>query len=521
MKSSRQSKLIKKYYDNRASMQILGCLMQQPQLIKSRKYKLSELDFITPYHKTLFLTIYNLAIQGAEEITLADVETYLHNSRPIDYTQIFEKDFDGVEWIVGLKEDSNLANFDYYYNTVIKMSILRSKIESGIDVGDILDKNELDANITSGQLERLDNMSIKDLLEYFDKKNLESKKRFIVEEDETDRKCGDNAEELREQLKQEPNFGFPLESQYFNTITRGWRRKGFYLETRDSGMGKTRVAIKRLLQITAEEIWDFEIKDFKKNEAAIGNSALYIGTEMDTYEEIEPMMWAFVSGVDEDRIRMNELTEEEEERVDRAIQILKKTKLFLIDEEDYDITYLWYKVEQYVTEYNICAVALDYIELNNALVSEFIQETRGMGAREDQVLLNLSRNIKNIAKKFNVAFFSFTQTTDEARRDNIRDQRAVKGARSLPNKADVGLVTFEPTKKELDLIEPILEQLERRNGLIEGKVPNVCYSFYKNRGGRIKNVKIWGYQNLGNMRFIDMFCTDHKYTQINIDRYRN
>ena len=512
---SRQRKYINKYYDNRAAMQVLGCLMREPRLLRYRKYKLNELDFINPYHKTLFVSIYNLTNQGAEEIRLNDIETYLHNSRPIDYTQIFEKDFNGSEWITGLIEDANLSNFEYYYNTLIKMSILRSKIESGVDVGEILDKNELDTNIISAQLEKLDDMSIKGLLEHFDKKNLESKKRFIVEENENDRKCGDNAEELREQLKKEPNFGFTTESIYFNTITRGWRRKCFYLETRDSGMGKTRVAIKRLLNVTAPKLWNEEKYEFVNNSAALGNSALYIGTEMDTYEELEPMMWAFVSGVDEDRIRMNELTEEEEERVDKAIEILKSTKLFLIDEEDFDVTYLWYKIEQYVAEYNICAVALDYIELNNALISEYIQETKGMGAREDQVLLNLSRNIKNIAKEFDIAFFSFTQTTDEARRDNIRDQRAVKGARSLPNKADVGIVTFEPTKKELGYLEPILE---KKMGLTIKREPNVCYSFYKNRGCRLKNVKIWGYQNLGTMRFIDLFCTDHDYREIEVNQ---
>lgn len=496
-------------------MQVLGCLMLQPYLIKNRKYKLDILDFTTPYHKTLFQTIHNLAIQGAEKIKLNDVETYLHNAKPIDYIQLFDKDFPGGEWINGLIEDANVSNFDYYYNILIKMSVLRSKIESGVDVGDILDKNELDPNIIESQLERLDNMSIKDLLSHFDRKNLESKKRFVVEGNETDRKCGDNAEELRERLKKEPNFGFSTESEYFNTITRGWRRKGFYLETRDSGMGKTRVAIKRLLLVTASKLWDEQSYTFKDNPHSLGNSALYIGTEMETYEEIEPMMWAFVSGVDEERIKKNELTEEEDERVDEAIKILKDTKLFLIDEEDYDITYLWYKVEQYVTEYGICAAALDYIELNNALIAEYIQQTRGMGAREDQVLLNLSRNIKNISKEFNLAFFGFTQTTDEARRDNIRDQRAVKGARSLPNKADVGIVSFEPTTKELDLLEPIISG---ETGLVLQKEPNVCYSFYKNRGGSIKNVKIWGYQNLGTMRFIDLFCTDHAYKPINVDR---
>ena len=487
--------------------------MIKPQLLKVKKYKINHLDFVDPLHKSLFVAINNLTAQGVQEIQIGDIETYLHGFKPVDYIQMFEKK-NGLEWLSKIIEGASVDNFDYYYDSLIKMSILRSKLEIGIDVSELLDVNEMDTRYYEEQAEKFENLSIKDLLEYFDRKNLESKKRFVTDDEENDRKAGDNASELRTELSKAPNYGFPTESEYLNTITRGFRRKSFWLETRDTGTGKTRIAIERLLRLTAPKKWCFRTKGFVENKSAIGRSAMYIGTEMDTYTELEPMMWAFISGVPEDRIHSGKLTQEESDRVDKAIEILQETKLYLIDEENYDITYLWYKIEEYVTEYDVCAVAIDYLELNGALTSEYIQETKGMSAREDQVLLNLSRNIKNMAKKFDVFIVGFTQTTDEARRDGVRDQRAVKGARSLPNKADVGVVAFEPTKKELEAIKPLI----KKKGLGKVLTPNLCTSFYKNRGGKIKNARVWSYQDLGNMEYYDLFCTDEHYRPIDVDK---
>ena len=261
-------------------------------------------------------------------------------------------------------------------------------------------------------------------------------------------------------------------------------------------------------------MWDFNKRKFVKNPHK-PVASLYIGTEMELYEELEPMMWAFVSGVDEDKIHANTLTRDERIRIERAIEILEQTELYLEDEENYDISFLAHTIEHYKTEHNIGAVAIDYLELTSALTSEFTQMTRGMGVREDQVLLNLSANIKNMAKRYDISIIGFTQTTDEARRDGVRDQRAVKGARSLPNKCDLGMVSFAPTKKELELLEEVIEKVGLNNYRC---VPNICYSIYKNRGGKIKNIKIWGYQDLGTMEYIDLFCTDESYVPMNVNK---
>lgn len=420
-----------------------------------------------------------------------------------------------TEWLNQICEDSNYANYEYYYNKIRKLSLLRSYMKEGIDVTDILDMEEIDHIIIKQQQEKFEIMTLIEIQQYFDKKNIIVKQRFFIKDEKSSRKAGDNAEELRNQIKENPCYGFGLESEYLNTITRGALGGKFFIETMDSGMGKTRRAIKRLVNICAPYVWDYKNKTFIKNPNGQNNSGLYIGTEMEVYEELEPMIWAFISGVEEYKIRKNTLTSEEDERVDRAVQIAKDTNIFLEDEENYDLAFLWNTVERYSLDSNIKVLAIDYLELTSGLISEYAQLTRGMSVREDQVLLNLSANVKNMSKRYNLTTFGFTQTTDEARRDGVRDQRAVKGARSLPNKADVGITAFEPTKKELELVEPLIK---KSHGLNKTIIPNVCSTIYKNRGGEIKNVKVWQYQNLGNMQVIDLFCTNNNYEPIAIDK---
>lgn len=504
---------IEKYYDSRSACQVLGCLMLEPQRLSSREMQVAEFDFVSPIHKTLFISIYNLSLQGLKTISLGDVETYLANNNPVGHKKMFEE-WNGAEWITSILEDANVYNYDYYYWIVRKFSFLRIKMQNGQDVSTLLDMTELDCEALRIQRENFDLLTIDDIIRYFDSVNLSAKRPFVTRAEEARRKAGDNAFELLKQLALAPSFGFATESAYLNTIMRGLRRGTFMLETRDSGCGKTRVAIKRLLLTSAPYLWDFKKRAFVRNPHT-PVASLYIGTEMDLYTELEPMMWAFLSGVDEDKIHANTLTPDERQRVERAIKILQDTPLYLEDEENYDISFLSHTIEHYKTEYNIGVVAIDYLELTSALTTEFTHTTRGMGVREDQVLLNLSTNVKNMAKRFDVAMIGFTQTTDLARAEGVRDQRAVKGARSLPNKCDLGMTSFAPTKQEIELLEPLIEKCGLNNGRC---VPNIGYNIYKNRGGKFKNIKIWGYQDLGTMEYVDLFCTDESYAPINVDK---
>jgi len=508
-------KQIEKYHDKRTSCQVLGCLMKNPFLLKDKKLALNTDDFPNGLHQLTYTCIYNLSLQGLNEVRVADIETYLNTNDPKSYKVIFENE-KNLEWLSQLYEDGNNINYEYYYTKLRKLSLLRSYIAEGQDVSEMLNMDEIDHIIIKQQQENFESLSLSEIQQYFDRKNFSVKEKFLVRDSTKRRKAGDNAEELRVKMKESPCYGYGLESKYLNTLTRGALKGGFFLETRDSGKGKTRAAIERLLLICCSHLWDFDKEDFVINPNGQNNVGLYIGTEMKIYEELEPMMWAFVSGVEEYKIKENILTEEEETRVDRAIEYVKNAKLFLEDEPNYDLAYIRNTVDRYKINEGLDALAIDYLELTIALTAEYVQSTKGMSAREDQVLLSLSSAIKTLATDYDIIIFGFTQTTDGARVDGFRDQRAVKGARSLPNKCDVGITVFAPTKKELNFIEPLIHKGKGFNSKI---IPNMCYTIYKNRFGKItEETKIWCHQNLGTMQTIDLFCTNSNYEPISIDK---
>ena len=507
---------IDKYIDKRASCQVLGCLMKDSSLIKLNKYKFNSEDFPLGLHRITYVTIHNLLLTKIENIKIADIETYLHNNNPQYYNMIFDNE-KNLEWLNKIIEDANIDNFQYYYDILRKMSLMRSYLSQGIDVSDLLDIDAIDPKIIEEQKEHFNHMSVAEIQRYFDKKNIIAKKNFSIKDKSDYRKSGDDADELWERLQTEPAYGFNLESKYLNTIIRGALNGKFIVETRDTGKGKSRVAIKRLVDICSPYLWDFKNHDFVSNINGQDNAGLYIGTELELLDEIEPMFWSFISGVEEDKIIEQTLNTEEFDRVMKAKEISKKMRIFQENEPNYDLTYLWNTVERYKNEFNIAMVSVDYLELTSGVIAEYAQMVRGLNIREDLVLAALSDNCKQIAKQFDIPFFGYTQTTDEARRDyTVRDQRAVKGSRSLINKADVGITTFEPTQKEMKLIEPIIK---KKMGIIKKEnMPNLIYNIYKNRGGKIHDVKIWLNQNLGNMYTQDMFCTNKNYNPINIDQ---
>lgn len=233
---------------------------------------------------------------------------------------------------------------------------------------------------------------------------------------------------------------------------------------------------------------------------------------MDLYEEIEPMIWSVISGVEEHKIKLQSFTEEEEERLLYAKEISKRSPIYLENEPNYSVEFFYSIVEKHLIEHNIGAVIVDYIESTPALISEYARMTRGMDISETQVLFNLSVELKNIAKRFNVFVKAYTQISENARRDfTIRDSGAIKGSKSLQMKADLGIVAMRPVEKELKILEEIIE----KNGGFE---PNIVINVYKNRGGNYSPLRIFGIVNLGNMKFTDLFVTDWNYVQVKVSR---
>lgn len=496
---------INKYYDSRAACYLLSCLLKKPKLALLRDRAYNENFFTTKTHKALYLVIENLAKMGVETVKLADIESYLATHDQLTYTRFFGEVGDETEWILSLLEmDTDEGNYNYYYDMLQKFAFLRAKMENGQDVTDILDMNEIDSRILDSQYEHFIEMSMEEIIRHYDTLNLTVKHSFTRRSEEDSCHAGENIRSLREELAQNPDYGWRLSlGRYCDGLVRGARRGNLVVESRNSGMGKTRDALYQCVTLSCHTIWNYETRKFEPNPYGEIVPSLYFGTELKLHKEVKPLILAFISGVESGKIKKNNMTPEEEKRVDRAIEILEESPIYLEREPNYDCMFLENMIEKYVNQYEVGAIMIDYVELTPPMIGEYTRMTRGLQAREDSILLNVSTVLKNLAEEFDVFIKIYTQISDNARRDHtIRDSGAIKGSKSLQVRADLGVVVMRPVERELSMLKPLID--------LYGE-PNICLNIYKNRDGDLGEFKVWGKINLGNYHFEELFLTDWSY----------
>lgn len=497
----KKSKLVS-YTNKQAIREILGGLLQEPSLIK--KYKIVQSDFPETFHKLIFAAINNLCKSGAEVIDAVVIDEYLSHYE-IQY-QVFTKN-NGIEFLEKVQEMALTSNFKYYYDQLKKYSLLRSFVENGIDVSEFFDPNETDPITIENQRQLLDEYSLQDIINHYKKKQLKITAPFISSENRDSKKAGVGGHEQKERWKENSAWGIGYSSAYVTTALHGIRKKRFNVKSAGTGVGKTRTSIADIGYACSPYYYDKKLDKWCENPNGVNNGGLYIGTEMELLQEIDPILWAYVADVPQDHIEFNMYEDGEEERVDKAIDILEhKANIWFEYVPDYDSTILEEIIENHKLSHNIEYVWFDYISATVELNSEFASESKTkMIVREDQILANLSRKLKNFTRKFGISIDSFTQVSGDFKNESNRDQTIVRGAKSIIDKADGAIIAMPPTEKELKKVEPITREL------INKPCPNLVYSLYKNRGGKWNKIKIWLYIDYSTMRVHDLFVTDYEY----------
>ena len=495
-------KKLTNYVNKQAIREVLGCLIQEPKLL--REYKISKSDFPEDFHKLIFAAINNLYKNGAETIDAVTIDEYLSHYETQYKT--FEKN-QGIEFIQDIEELANITNIKYYYDQLKKFTLLRRYVEYGISVSEFFNPNEIDPITIESQQEKLDNRSIQDIINHFKRKHLEVVAPFSIGEGRDTKKAGVGGLEQKERWKKDTAWGIGYSSAYLTTILHGLRKRRFTVKSAGSGIGKTRTTIADIGYSCSPAYYSKEKKAWIKNPNGTNNGGLYIGTEMELLEEIDPILWAYIADVPQEHIEFNMYVDDEEERVDEAIRILEEdANIWFEYLPNYDSEMLAEVIEEHKIQHNISYVWFDYIHVTVELTAEFGAESKvRMMVREDQVLANLSTKLKNYSRKFDVSIDAGTQVNDKSKDENNRDETIIAGAKAIINKSDGAMIAMPPTEKELKKIEPILRKL------INSPTPNLVYSVYKNRGGKWNKVKIWLYIDYDTMRTYDLFVTDYEY----------
>ena len=415
-----------KYVDVPSIVQVIGCVFKQPQLLDyTDKYTITEDDFPEDFHKIVFGSIYKLHELGAEKITLNSIADYL-SSRPKSEA-IFIKQ-KGEEWLLKAEENANPASFDYYYNRLKKMTLLRELDKHGIDVTDIYDPdNIIDLKLRQQQEDKLDNSSLEQLAQEIQDKLDEIKATYVDGSWGQAYQAADGMEELLEELSQHPDVGVPLYGSLINTICRGARLKKYYLRSAPSGQGKSRTMVADTCYIGTNRIYDDTFGWIRNGTA---EPVLYITTELEL-SEVQTMMLAFISNVNEEHIINYRFEGDELDRVREAAQILKDSPIYIEILPDFSLTDVENKIKKNIRDHDVSYIFFDYINTSLKILEEIATKARGTKLREDSILFMLSTRLKDICNQYGVFILSGTQLNADYQTSETPDQNLLRGAKSI------------------------------------------------------------------------------------------
>jgi replicative DNA helicase len=494
-----------KYVDTTAIMQVIGCVYNNPHLLEyTDKYTITENDFQDQFHKIAFGAIYKLYELGAQSISLENIVDFL-SQRP--KSEAVFKQQKGEEWLLKVADNAMSSTFDYYYGRLKKMSLLRAYDAYGVDVSFIYDPdNIMDVKKKQLQEDFLDNATLEDIVRKVDDRIDAIKSEYGNGSFGEAHQAGEGITDLIERLKAHPEVGVPLYGPLVNTVTRGARLKKFYLRSAPTGVGKSRTMIADACYIACNWIYD-DVFGWIKNGTC--QPTLYITTEQEK-EEIQTMMLAFLSAVNEEHILNGQYEGDEEERVLRAAQILSEAPLFIEVLPDFSLQDIEDKIKKNIRDHDVKYVFHDYIHTSLKILEEITKRSGGVKLREDNILFMLSIRLKDLCNQYGIFIMSATQLNGDYQDAKTPDQNLLRGAKAIADKIDYGSILLGVKEEDIQALDNILS-------LNTFDKPTIKMSIYKNRRGRYKGIILWCKADLGCCRVQPMFATTYDYEILSIE----
>lgn len=396
-----------KYVDSEATVQLIGCILKQPSLLDDEgKFFFSEEDFVSEFHKIVFGSIYNLYQLGAKNINVKTIDDYLSN-RPESYA--IYKAGRGPEWVRSVEESADLSNFEYYYNRVKKMTLLREYNRIGLDVSWIYDPDILD-DIDKKQKQNnyVDNLSLNEIADLIDAKVMSIRASYVDNNSDESMSASQGIDDLFLSLQEIPDVGQPMYGKYVNTITRGMRLGKLYLRSAASGVGKTRTMVADFCNCGCAKIW--EDGEWVDNGESL--PCVFISTELEL-DELQTMMVAFLADINEENILNNVLSFNERTRIKEAIEIIKNSPLYVEVIPDFSLKDIENIIKRNIRTHQCRYIFYDYVHTSMKILEEITRRSGGIRLREDNILFLLSVKLKEICTQFNVFILTSTQLNGE------------------------------------------------------------------------------------------------------------
>lgn len=514
-----KDKKTSKLYDTQAAIQVIGGIMNNPDILDDTgEYVFKEHDFCSSFHRMMFGAVYHMYLEGGRVFNAETIESYI-SERP-KASATFQAN-NGVQWVENAIACGELGNFKLAYSRLKKMTLLRFYNSAGVDTSWLYNPDIIeDVQRRQAQEELLDSLTTKELAEYIEGRILPIKEQVVDDCYNDSRQAGEGLHSLLESLKENPIQGYPLYDRVLNEVALGARPGTFFLRSAGTGVGKSRSSMADALYLGCAEIYDVEEDEWKS--AGINIPTVFISVELD-YDELQTMAIAFVSGIPENKIisHLNDLTFEKKERVKKAERLIEEGSIWFEYMPDYSMKDVENCIKRNIRVRKVCAVFFDYLTSSMSIIEEVARASNGVKIREDQVLFLLASKIKDIAGKYGVFIASSSQLNGLSRTEKILDQNVLAGAKSMANRVDFGSVMVDATAEDIEELKPILEKMP---GITE--LPNIKFSVYKNRRGKVTRAILWMKATKGNCRYETLIdkttgralVTDFNYELIDITK---
>lgn len=501
----------KDLFDTNASAYVLSCLMHNPLLLQDDKYTFCKTDFYKPLQQMVFYAIHNMAQTGATAISPQDVDVYLAQFESQYEYYKANKGYDFVNQCYLMAQGADEHLFATHYNRLKKFSFLRDLEAIGYDTSEFYDTK---ANALNKDLEdeKLNHTSLEGISNRIREHLIAIENRHIGKDDSTSQNAAQGLRTLVADLQKRPEVGLPLDGEIMNYAARGARLGKLYTYSAPSGQGKTRYMVGQACAISMPYI-DKDGKIMYRGTVEEDNyqKVLYIATEQKA-DEIQTLILAYVSGVNERNIVMGNYSPSDFDRIQKALDIIDKyANNFIIEYmADPSIAMVKTVMAKYIIQQNVQYIFYDYIFSSPGLLSEF----RDVQVREDVALMMLSNSIKETAVNYNVFIQSATQLNDGWARTEIgaRDQNSLRGSKAIADKIDIGAIGVKIGEKEKAQIEALWGELKKMKNYKHD--PNVVIDIYKNRRGELNGVKIFRYFDYATCHCEDLFLTDTSYKAV-------
>lgn len=507
----------KTLYDSNSALNVLGCLMRNPLLCQDAAYPLQPNDFANNIHKLIFSSIFNLAANGYATISPSDIDMDLSQ-----YDAQYEsyKRNHGFELLQQCEKlfDENVKDvtpqFKLYYARVKKFSVIRDLEIAGIDTSIVYDpeKDILNHDVED---EKLNKYTIQQIIDTFRDRMAIIEDRHVSKVSSSCQYAYEGIEELIQQFEEKPEIGLSLDGDIINYALSGARLGKMYLYSAPSGQGKTRHMVGDACALSLPYLDQHGNVVWRGNpDGSMYQKVLFVATEQKA-DEIQTLILAYMSGVNERKITHNECSTEEKERLKKAVQLLKRFKENFMIEciPDPSIETVKAKITKYIVQGGFRYIFYDYIFTSPSLVTEFA----GAHIREDVALMMLSNTLKEIAMNYDVFIESGTQLNESWSKNivGLRDQNCIRGSKAICDKADIGMIGIRLQDEERERIDVIWNELKKtfpdKYGAIE---PNMVVDIYKNRRGEMVGVKIFRYFDYATCHCTDLFVTDSSYKAV-------